>query len=90
MTVPLYWALVRLHVEYSVGPLTARKTSKPCSVSGDGNGAVRGLEHKCYGGLLRELGWVRVEKRRLRADLTALYNSLTGGCGGVEIGLLSR
>ena len=28
-----------------------------------GNRAVRGLEHKCYGGLLRELGWVSVEKR---------------------------
>ena len=59
-------------------------------MSGEGNRAARGLEHKCYGGLLRELGWVRVEKRRLRADLTALYNSLTGGCGGVEVGLFSR
>ena len=55
-----------------------------------GSRAVRGLEHQCYGELLRELGWVGVEKRRLRADLTALCNSLTGGCGELGIGLCSR
>ena len=55
--------------------LTAVQTWRPWSVSRDGHGAVRGLEHKCDGEQLRELGWVSVEKGRLRRDLIALYNS---------------
>ena len=43
---------------------------------------LRGLEHKYY----RE--WLR-EKRRLRGDLIALYNSLRGSCGGVGVSLFS-
>ena len=43
--------------------LTAVQTWRPWSVSRDGHGAVRGLEHKCDGEQLRELGWVSVEKR---------------------------
>ena len=45
----------------------------------------RGLEHKSYGEQLRELGWFGLEEAQEK--LTAFYNCLKGGCGGVGVDL---
>ena len=81
VTIPLYSALVRLHLQYGVlawGSQHRRDAELLGQVQRRAMKMIRGLEHLSYEERLREFGLFSLEEGRFQGDLIVAFKYLKG------------